>query len=45
MSSVEYHDAPRDPNILGNVLNDLFIAVVGYTSAHLLCCDYIYKHR
>ena len=42
---MEVHEAPRDPNILSNVLNDMICGVTGYLTAHLICCDYIYKHR
>lgn len=39
------HEAGRDPNMLGNILNDVFAGLAGYITAHLACCDYIYKHR
>ena len=45
ISQTSNHEAPRDPNMLGNVLNDLFLGTLGYLSAHLITCDYIYKHR
>ena len=45
ISQMANHEAPRDPNMLGNVLNDIFMGVFGYLGAHLITCDYIYKHR
>ena len=44
-SKMEAHEAPRDPNMLSNVLNDMICGLTGYLIAHLICCDYIYKHR
>ena len=31
--------------MLTAVLNDAFTGLCGYITAHLICCDYIYKHR
>ena len=44
-AGMEAHEAPRDLNLPGSLINDLMMAVVGYMGAHLLTCDYIYKHR
>ena len=45
ISTMANHEAGRDPNLLTNVLNDMFAGLAGYITAHLACCDYIYKHR
>ena len=45
IAAIDYHNAPRDMNILGALINDLMMAAIGYMGSHLLCCDYIYKHR
>jgi hypothetical protein len=44
-ASTEYYNMPRDLNLLGALVNDLFCAAIGYVGAHLFCCDYIYKNR
>ena len=31
--------------MIGALVNDLMMAGVGYMGAHLISCDYIYKHR
>ena len=45
VAKMEHHEAGRDPNMLGHILNDIILASLGYVGAHLMCCDYIYKHR
>jgi len=45
VSMIENHEAARDPNLLGHVVNDIMLGFMGYLGMHLLCCDYIYKHR
>ena len=45
VSQIANHEASRDPNMGGNILNDISLAIIGYFSFHLLSCDYIYKHR
>ena len=46
VSQVEsMHETKVDPNLLGEVINDICVAGLGYIVSHLLCCDYIYKHR
>jgi hypothetical protein len=45
LSQMEVHEATRDPNILSNILNDMMCGITGYLISHLICCDYIYKHR
>ena len=45
ISSIEHYEAGRDPNMLSNIINDIFMALFGYIGSHLMCCDYIYKHR
>ena len=31
--------------MLGKLMNDIFMGVLGYLGSHLMSCDYIYKHR
>ena len=45
LSQIANHEAKRDPNMGGNVINDISFAVLGYLGTHLLSIDYIYKHR
>ena len=44
-AAMEAHNAPRDLNMFGNVLNDVTMAVIGWLLGHLSSVDYIYKHR
>ena len=45
ISQTQYYEAPRDMNLLTGFNTDGFFALGGYVGAHLVCCDYIYKHR
>ena len=45
VSKLSNHEASVDPNMLGNVMNDIGFALLGYIGSHLISCDYIYKHR
>ena len=45
VAGMEHTEAKRDPNLLGNVLNDIMMIGIGYMASHLIACDYIYKHR
>ena len=42
---MEAHEAPRNYQMLNNVLTDSAMAFTGYMIGHYLSCDYIYKHR
>ena len=44
-SQIEAHEAPRDYNMLGNIMNDSIMAFTGYLMGHYMACDWIYKHR
>ena len=45
LSQIANHEAKRDPNMGGNIINDMSFALLGYIGTHLLSIDYIYKHR
>ena len=44
-AAMEAHNAPRDLNMFGNIINDGTFAVIGWLLGHLSSVDYIYKHR
>lgn len=45
ITSKGFEGAERSVNMLGNILNDALSGLCGYIVAHLISCDYIYKHR
>lgn len=45
ISKAGFENAPREYNMIGNVINDALTGLCGYIVAHLITCDYIYKHR
>ena len=42
---MENYEAPRDPQLLSALVQDLGAAFAGYILGHLYACDYIYKNR
>lgn len=44
-SMIEAHEAPRDLNLIGGIINDALSVFFGYMLGHLFACDYIYKKR
>tara|TARA_B110000285_G_C14762921_1_gene440363 strand:- start:274 stop:438 length:165 start_codon:yes stop_codon:yes gene_type:complete len=44
-AGIEAHEAPRDYNMVGNIINDSIMAFSGYLMGHYMACDWIYKHR
>ena len=44
-SIMESHEAPRNYNMINNIMTDSAMAFTGYMIGHFLSCDYIYKHR
>ena len=37
--------AARENSVVMHALNDAIAGLLGYFLGHLLCCDYVYKHR
>ena len=44
-AGMEHHEAPRDYNMIFNIMNDAIMGFTGYLGAQWFACDYTYKHR
>ena len=45
ISSKGFEGAEPQVSMIGNIINDALTGMCGYIVAHLISCDYIYKHR